>query len=122
MNLDDLTIGEAKRLAAMFPPTATAVKASDDDLRGLVRIVVLQRGWVAVGRFYQLGDACRLENSFVIRRWGTTKGLGELWNGPLENTILDPAGVLRFHQLTIVCQFDCNQIGVVENGWTKICN
>ena len=77
MNIDDLTIGQARELARMFPaPQPDPPRAADD--RGLVRIIVLQRGWVAVGRFYQDGSACRLECAQIIRRWGTTRGLGEL--------------------------------------------
>jgi len=63
------------------------------------RIVVLQRGWVAVGRYAKTGSACRLEGASVIRRWGTSKGLGELRSGPLANTVLDPAGIIEFHEL-----------------------
>lgn len=74
-----------------------------------IKIVVLQRGWVAVGEFYQKGTECRLENASIVRRWGTTKGLGELAEkGPLNNTTLDPCNTLRFHELTIVCTFDVN--------------
>jgi hypothetical protein len=43
----------------------------------------------------------------VIRRWGTTKGLGELVNGPLEDTVLDPAGIVRAHKLAVVMQIEC---------------
>lgn len=107
MNLDDLTIGQAKQLAAMFPAAPTEPCVDD---RGLIRIVVLQRGWVAVGKFFQHGDVCELRSASVIRRWGTNKGLGEIAaKGLLADTILDPAGTLRFHALSIVCQFDCAQ-------------
>jgi hypothetical protein len=56
------------------------------------QIVVLDRGFVYVGNV-------ELDNHFVwitkaknIRIWGTTKGLGELRNGPLSATKLDEAG------------------------------
>lgn len=114
MNIDDLTVGQAKEIAKLF---SECMCTAEVDTRGLVRIIVLQRGWVAVGRFYQCGEACRLDNAFVIRRWGTSKGLGEIAEkGPLTNTVLDAAGTLRFHALTIVCQFDCNQ-----QGWAEKC-
>lgn len=74
------------------------------------RIVILQRGWVAVGAFYQEGANCRLENASVIRRWGTTKGLGELAEGgPTKNTVLDPAGTFRFHELAVVATLDTEE-------------
>lgn len=71
-----------------------------------IQIVVLQRGWVAVGRFSQAGDQCVLTDAHVIRRWGTSKGLGELRTGPTKNTVLDKAGTLRFHALTIVTRME----------------
>ena len=71
-----------------------------------VRIVILQRGWVAVGRFSQSGSDCTLETASIIRKWGTEKGLGQLISGPLANTTLDPCGTLRFHELAIVACID----------------
>ena len=48
------------------------------------QIVILNRGWVVVGNYYEKGDDCTLTDASVIRAWGTTKGLGELAeNGPL---------------------------------------
>lgn len=70
------------------------------------RIVILQRGWVMVGRWHQGGDNVTLTDASVIRRWGTSKGLGELVNGPLSGTTLDPAGTVRFHVLTVVAALD----------------
>jgi len=74
------------------------------------RIVVLQRGWVMVGRWSQDGDNCALDNAHVIRIWGTTKGLGEIaTNGPTSKTVLDPAGRVTFHVMTTVVTLDCNE-------------
>jgi hypothetical protein len=72
-----------------------------------IRIVILQRGWVLVGRFFQGGSDCKLEQASVIRKWGTEKGLGELVSGPTSSTVLDPCGVSRFHELAIVATLDC---------------
>ena len=75
-------------------------------------IVVLQRGWVVLGTLVsETPDKVTLENTSVIRIWGTTKGLGEIAaNGPTKNTILDPCGTVEFHPqtsiMTIVCTFD----------------
>jgi hypothetical protein len=75
-----------------------------------VRIMILQRGWVAVGKFSQNGEQCRLENAAIIRRWGTNKGLGEIaLNGPTTSTVLDKCPTLRFHELTIVASMDCEE-------------
>ena len=75
----------------------------------MIRIVVLQRGWVVVGRVAEESDKeLILEKSSVIRRWGTTKGLGELAaNGPTNNTVLDSCGTVRAHPLAVVMQIDC---------------
>lgn len=71
------------------------------------RIVIAQRGWVFVGDFSQDGDAITLANASVIRRWGTTKGIGQLAKeGATSGTILDPCGTVRFHQMTIVAIID----------------
>jgi len=77
-----------------------------------VRIVILQRGWVVVGRWSRDGDMCSLEQAAVIRTWGTTKGLGELVGGPTSLTKLDPAGHVEFHILTVVATLDAD-----EDAW-----
>ena len=86
---------------------------NDNDIffeQGLTKIVILQRGWVVVGKFYQSGSNCWIENGYVIRKWGTTKGLGELAiKGKLSDTILDPVPKTEFHQLTIVAAILCDQ-------------
>ena len=72
------------------------------------KIVVLQRGWIAVGEYFSNGTECRLENASVIRKWGTKNGLGEIaLNGPTSETILDKSGTIRFHLGAEVCRLDC---------------
>jgi hypothetical protein len=80
---------------------------SNKNLLKDIRIVILQRGWVAVGHFHQNDSDCTLEVASIIRRWGTTKGLGEIISGPNSDTVLDPCGTLRFHELAIVATMDC---------------
>jgi hypothetical protein len=76
-----------------------------------IRIVVLQRGWVVVGRVAEeSATELRLENAAVIRRWGTTRGLGQIAiNGPTDETVLDPCGVVRAHPLAVVMQIDARE-------------
>lgn len=58
------------------------------------RIVVLHRGWVSVG----------------IRRWGTSKGLGELAEkGQLDDTIIDKTPTQRFPLTAVINTIDCNE-------------
>lgn len=85
-------------------------KKKQDD----VRIVVLQRGWVVVGRYTEDGDSIALEGASVIRRWGTTKGLGELASGPLPSTVLDKAGSVQAPALGVVMTIRCE-----AGAWTK---
>lgn len=84
-----------------------------DATEGPVKIVILQRGWVAIGRFSQNGSECTLDNAAIIRRWGTTKGLGEIAkDGPTANTILDVTPRITYHELTAVATIDCE-----ESAW-----
>lgn len=83
-----------------------------------IQIVILQRGWVAIGRYSEDGDDCKLADAKVIRVWGTTKGLGEIAeNGPTGNTKLDECPDLRFHKLTVIARMDVN-----EANWSKVFN
>lgn len=82
----------------------TPVNKSSD-----IKIVILQRGWVMVGRFVREGEIITLTNANVIRLWGTSKGLGEIaLGGPIpKNTILDPCGTVTIHVLTTIAIIDC---------------
>lgn len=75
-----------------------------------IKIVILQRGWVFIGRWSEDGDKCALDNAYVIRRWGTTDGLGELaLGGKNSDTKLDKAGRVEFHRLTIVATLNAKE-------------
>ena len=67
-----------------------------------VRIVIAQRGFVFVGRYQRDDEHVTLTDAAVIRRWGTTKGLGELRDGPLADTVLDACGTVEMHDLAVV--------------------
>ncbi len=74
-----------------------------------IQILVLQRGWVVVGEVTKEGSEVVVSKSSVIRRWGTTKGLGEIAaGGPTADTVLDPAGTVRVHELAVVMSLDCD--------------
>lgn len=75
---------------------------------GTLRIVILQRGWIVVGRVRQDGTTVIVEDASVIRVWGTTRGLGQIAaDGPTSSTILDACGTVRVHELAVVAQMDC---------------
>lgn len=88
------------------PADSIKVKEFDGD----VKIVILQRGWIMVGKFERTGNDCKLHNASVIRSWGTTKGLGEIAEGgPTSSTKLDKTfGVVEFDYLTVVAMISCN--------------
>ena len=82
----------------------------EKDINSDIKIVVLQRGWIVVGRFSREGTQCQLSNASVIRTWGTTNGLGEIAeNGPTSSTKLDKCkGVVEFDYMTVVLTIDCD--------------
>lgn len=85
-----------------------------DTVSSPIKIVILQRGWIVVGRVSQDGDQVSVSSASVIRKWGTTKGIGEIaLRGPTANTVLDKCGMVRAHQLEIVATIDCE-----EASWT----
>ena len=83
---------------------------------GEIRIVILQRGWVYIGRFTRNENLCQLKNAYCIRTWGTTKGLQELVNGATTKTVLDKCeGVVEFDWLTVIHTIEVNQ-----GSWKQI--
>lgn len=63
---------------------------------GQQSIAILDRGFVYVGRTRIEGDWLIIEDASNVRRWGTTKGLGELAStGPTAKTVLDKTGLVR---------------------------
>lgn len=73
-----------------------------------VRISILQRGWVFVGYYSREDGRCKLSKAKCIRRWGTSKGIGQLVNGPLSETVLDSAGTVEYNELTEVASICAN--------------
>jgi hypothetical protein len=76
---------------------------------GEVRIIVADRGWVFVGTCQDNDDgSVTITNCRNIRVWGTTAGLGELVNGPLEGTRHDSYGTVRCTPIVTIA---------VNKGW-----
>lgn len=77
-------------------------------------IVELQRGNVVIGVVAETGHEVTLRPSAVIRRWGTTRGLGQLAAyGPTPDTVLDPCDEVRYHVLTDILTIPCR-----SNQWS----
>ncbi len=90
-------------------------KDSIPDTAGEIKIAVLDRGFVYVGRISKEEDFLVIGNAKNIRRWGTTKGLGELVNGPLSGTQLDTVGKVRVPFRAVISIID-----VVQSAWKGI--
>ena len=76
---------------------------------GDIKIAVLDRGFVYVGRVTKEDDFFILRNAKNIRVWGTTKGLGELVSGPLSATKLDEVGTVRVPSRALISLIDVEQ-------------
>lgn len=85
-------------------------EVSDEPKNSNIKIVILQRGWVFIGRWTEDGDNCALDNAYSIRVWGTTSGLGQLaLEGKTSSTKLDKAGRVEFHRLTVVATLNAKE-------------
>lgn len=74
-------------------------------------IVIGNRGNIVVGDLYITGGTGLLKNASVIRKWGTTDGLGQLaLHGKQDGTVLDYCGEFEFETLTT-----CGMIKVLSN-------
>jgi hypothetical protein len=82
---------------------------------GEIKIVVLDRGFVYIGRVEETDNFVVIRNASNIRVWGTSKGLGELVNGPLANTKLDKVGTVRAPNRALISLID-----VEQSKWTSI--
>lgn len=80
-----------------------------------LQIIVAKEGFVFVGDVAREGDHVVIRRAKNVRRWGTSKGLGQLRGGPLTNTVLDPSGVVRVHVLNVVAQLE----DLDEKKWNK---
>lgn len=87
-----------------------------------IRIVVLQRGWVLVGRYSEQGDRGYLDGGHVIRRWGTDKGLGQLVAGPVTNGKCAPTVLDKCHgRVEFLLGTTILMLNVEAATWSAIC-
>ena len=76
---------------------------------GDIKIVVLDRGFVYVGNVAIKDDFVVITGAKNLRAWGTSKGLGELANGPLSSTKLDAVGTVRAPLRALISLIDVEQ-------------
>lgn len=77
-------------------------------------ILVVDNGFVFCGNCDDRGDALLASNVKQLRKWGTTAGLGQLVNGPLKETVIDPIPAIIVPRARIVFTIPVN-----EAKWTK---
>jgi len=81
-----------------------------------IQIVIFQRGWIMIGKFSKNNTDCMLHNAYVIRRWGTTYGLGQLAiEGKQADTVLDKIPDVRFSYPTTIALIECD-----ESKWKNL--
>lgn len=92
------------------------MKTKSADVVAPLRIVVLDRGWVFVGRVTERSsNDLQIDEACCVRYWGTKKGLGQLANeGPLAETKLDPSPRIIAPGRAVIFTMDCD-----ESKWTK---
>ena len=124
-SIDTLTIGEAraavkhgkeieKVLGGPASPAPSIATTCDSRSHG-IQIVILDRGFVFVGDVTEEGGWLVISSAKNIRRWGTSKGLGELAAlGPLAETKMDDAGTVRAPMRAVIGLLKCEAA-----SWTK---
>ncbi len=84
---------------------APEVEAGDKE----VRIVVLTHGWVLVGYYRKTAYGVHLDQSAVVRVWGTEHGLGQIAiGGPTKSTVLDPQGYTDAPHSAVIFTIKCD--------------
>lgn len=79
-----------------------------------LKIVVIDQGWVVIGRIEERARKLVSTETAVIRKWGTDAGLGQLaLYGKREETILDPCGRIEIPIRSVLFTIDCD-----EERWT----
>lgn len=75
-----------------------------------IQILVLNCGWIVIGNVSESVGKTVIQNAAVIRRWGTTKGLGELASsGKLKDTIFDACPDITVNTANVVLAMNCDQ-------------
>lgn len=107
MKLDELTLGDIKQLKCVLGNKEVPIQ-EDCCEQGTPKIVILQRGWVAVGKYYQNGSQHRYREWLYNSQMGTTEGLGQLaTEGPQTETKLEKTPTISFHELTVIATIEC---------------
>jgi hypothetical protein len=83
-----------------------------------IRIVVIDSGWVIVGRVAESKAGVSITQASVVRQWGTSKGLGQLAiDGPQKETVLDKIGVVHVNPDQIKFLVECDHEVWAKKLW-----
>lgn len=122
-DIDTLTIGEAREAVQrgkeiekiLGSKECSKPSPSNESTDHGLQIIILDRGYVYVGNVSIDDNWVLITNARNVRRWGTTKGLGELAaNGPLKDSIIDPVGTVRAPLRALIGLIECE-----ASKWTK---
>ena len=72
------------------------------------QIVVVDNGFVFCGECLFDDETLVINKVKQLRQWGTTKGLGELVNGPTSKTVIDPIPSIAVPRARIVFTIPVN--------------
>ena len=78
-------------------------------------IVVVDSGFVFCGDCIQDPDTLVITNVKQLRQWGTSRGLGELVNGPTPKTVMDPIPSVIIPRSRVIFTIPVN-----ESKWVKL--
>ena len=122
-DIDTLTIGEAREAVQrgkeiekiLGSKECSKPSPSNGSTDHGLQIIILDRGYVYVGNVSIDDNWVLITTARNVRRWGTTKGLGELAaNGPLKDSIIDPVGTVRAPLRALIGLIECE-----ASNWTK---
>lgn len=79
-------------------------------MKTTIEIIIADAGHIFVGETEHTDKGVQLSNASVIRRWGTTRGLGEIaLGGPTSSTVLDKTGRVFIPTQAMICVISCEQ-------------
>ena len=71
-------------------------------------VVVVDNGFVFWGDLRVVDDMCEISNGYNLRRFGTTRGLGQLaLEGPTKETQADKITVVRVCKTRVTFVMEC---------------
>jgi hypothetical protein len=104
INIEEMTIGQLREITALLGNKPATEMRKDLGFQ----IVVCDRGFVYSGQTVIAGEYAVITGGKNIRKWGTTKGLGQLAeSGPTGDTVLDPVGEITVPMKAVIHFIKC---------------